>query len=392
MESVRGADGSSALTGRGRHGGDIAVRLPNPTGPYPVGVVELYLVDRGRRDPWGEIAVREVVVSVFYPAGAVRGCVVGRQLPGGAAKLFGQVMPVVRPGLPKSGVDWAGTATHAYAGAPVLDGRWPVLLYSPGGGDPRGLGTCVAEETASRGWVVVCVDHPGDAVAVEFPVGRAGRELVRTTAFRGDPRADAAVFRTMVGARVEDVRFVLRELEEFAAGRGADAAGRTVPKGLGRALDLGRVGVYGHSAGGTTAAQVMYEDRRIGAAVNWEGFLDQAPAASGQAGELLPVARYGVDRPLLLVGTDGFPKREEMARSWSAMLAHPGGRTRQRRIRHAAHWVFTDYAAMVPQLQAAGLMTAEARRRLVGAVGPEVSVPAVRRSVRAFFARWLPPR
>ncbi|WP_106978358.1 alpha/beta hydrolase, partial [Streptomyces capuensis] len=357
-------------------------------GGYSVGVAELYLVDRRRRDPWEGIAVREVVVSVFYPAGEVRGLSLARQFSPAVAGVFGEVMPLVRPGLPRVGANWAGTATHAYVGAPVLGGRWPVLVYSPGGGDPRGLGTCVAEELASWGWVVVCVDHPGDAVAVEFPGDRVGRERVRTTVFRGDPRADAGVFRTMVGARVADVRFVLDELGSFAAGRGVDAAGRAVPRGFGRALDLRRVGVYGHSAGGTAAAQAMYEDRRIGAAVNWEGFLDQAPGASGRPGELLPVARCGVDRPLLLVGTDGFAGREELGRSWSAVRAHSGGRVRQRRFADAAHWVFTDYAAMVPQLQTAGLMSAEARKGLVGSVAPEVSVPEVRRSVRRFFEGW----
>ncbi len=388
-----GGSGGKALAvgvgaGRVGRGEGLVLGLPGAGGGYSVGVAEIYLVDRRRRDPWERIAVREVMVSVFYPAGEVRGFPLARQFSSGVAGVFGQVMPLVRPGLPRVGVDWAGTATHAYVGAPVLDGRWPVLVYSPGGGDPRSLGTCVAEELASWGWVVVCVDHPGDAVAVEFPVARAGRERVRTTVFRGDPRADAGVFRTMVGARVADVRFVLDELGSFAAGRGVDAAGRAVPKGFGRALDLRRVGVYGHSAGGTAAAQAMYEDRRIGAAVNWEGFLDQAPGASGRPGELLPVARYGVDRPLLLVGTDGFPGREELRRSWSAVRAHSGGRVRQRRFADAAHWVFTDYAAMVPQLQAAGLMTDEARRRLVGSVAPDVSVPGVRRSVRGFFERW----
>ncbi|MEU2794303.1 alpha/beta hydrolase [Streptomyces sp. NPDC007100] len=299
-------------------------------------------------------------------------------------------MPWVHPELPSAGVAWGATETHSYVGAPVLGGRRPVLVYSPGGGDPSGLGVGVAEELASWGWVVVCVDHPGDAVAVEFPVGRVGREMVRRTVFVGDPRGDAALFRTVVGTRVADVSFVIDELERVVGGRQTDAAGRAVPKGLGRALDLRRVGVYGHSVGGTTAAQAMYEDRRIRAAVNWEGFLDQAPEASGRPGELLPVARYGVDRPLLLVGTDGFSGGKEMARSWAATLAHSGGRTRRQRIGDAGHWVFTDYATMVPQLQAAGLMTAEGRKKLVGAVAPEVAVPAVRRSVREFFERWLP--
>ncbi|WP_079154495.1 hypothetical protein [Streptomyces subrutilus] len=47
-------------------------------------------------------------------------------------------------------------------------------------------------------------------------------------------------------------------------------------------LRLDRVGVYGHSAGGTAAAQALHEDRRIAAAVNPEGYLDQMD------GELLP--------------------------------------------------------------------------------------------------------
>ncbi|MFJ5139945.1 hypothetical protein [Streptomyces sp. NPDC088707] len=54
------------------------------------------------------------------------------------------------------------------------------------------------------------------------------------------------------------------------------------------------------------------------------------------------------------------------------------------------HWVFTDHAALVPQLAAVGLTTAAGRAAVVGAVDPRVSVPAVRKLVRSFFARRLP--
>ncbi|WP_309505474.1 hypothetical protein [Streptomyces albus] len=122
-----------------------------------------------------------------------------------------------------------------------------------------------------------------------------------------------------------------------------------------------------------------------------EGYLNHPPQGPGQEGELYPVARFGVDRPLLLLGTDGFigqaAAKRELESSWAAMLSH--GRTRRRQIDRAAHWVFTDYASLAPQLQAAGLMTAEARRALVGAVEPAVSVPRVRHHVRSFFARHL---
>ncbi len=150
------------------------------------------------------------------------------------------------------------------------------------------------------------------------------------------------------------------------------------------------MGAYGHSAGGTAVAEAMYEDHRIGAALNMEGYLDHPPETPGSEGELFPVARYGVDRPLLLLGTDGFPHWKELERSWSAALAHPGGRTRALRIDHAAHGVFTDYASIAPQLQAAGLMTAADRDRLVGTMAPTRSVPTVRHHALSFFARHLP--
>ncbi|MFD7261592.1 hypothetical protein [Streptomyces sp. NPDC059874] len=147
--------------------------------------------------------------------------------------------------------------------------------------------------------------------------------------------------------------------------------------------------MYGHSAGGTTAAQAMHEDRRIDAAVNLEGYLDYPSDTPGREGELLPIARQGTDRPLLLFGTDGF-RDARFERSWSALLARSEGRVRRRQLDDAAHWVFTDYAATAPQLQAAGLMTAADRIHLVGAIDPARSVPSVRGHVLSFFSRHLP--
>ncbi|WP_405413669.1 alpha/beta hydrolase family protein [Streptomyces decoyicus] len=370
--------------------GEVTVRLPAPTGPHRTGVTTLHLVDRSRRDPWEPLPVREVMVTVFYPARTVRGYPVAPQMTEGAAKTVPHVDPLFHKELPTRGVNWAATRTHSHTGAPALPARRPVLLYSPGGGDPRTLGTGLAEELASHGYVVVTIDHPGDASEVEFPHRMKGRKKVRTTVLRGDPRRDPALFRSLIDTRIADTRFVLNQLEALAVGRNPDAERRPLPQGLGRALDLRRTGIYGHSAGGTTAAEAMYEDRRIVAAVNLEGFLDHPPEAPGRKGKLYPVARYGVDRPLLLLGTDGFRYQKELERSWSAMLAHPHGRTRRHQLDQATHGVFTDYASIAPQLQSAGLMTADNRNKLVGAIDPAVSVPLLRGYLLSFFARHLP--
>ncbi|MFJ4776223.1 alpha/beta fold hydrolase [Streptomyces sp. NPDC088762] len=349
------APGAASASGRSR---PPLLQLPAPTGAYPVGARVLHLVDRSRNDPWDPgIGVRELMVTVLRPAVPGSGFPWLPQLTPGAAGAFAFLAHLIHPDLPASGVDWAATLTRARDGAPPLPGRRPVLLYSPGGGDARTMGSSLAIDLASHGWTIVTVDHPGDASEVEFPDGRPERPRLRTTVL--GPDIDAATFRTMIDTRVADLRFVLD------------------------ALGLDRVGVYGHSAGGTAAAQALHEDRRIAAAVNLEGYLDRMD------GELLPVARQGTDRPLLLAGTDGF-RDARLDRSWAALLAHAGPVAR-RQLDDTHHWVFTDYAALVPQLHQAGLMTAAGRAAMVGRADPRVTVPAVRHLVRSFLSRHLLP-
>ncbi|WP_328622679.1 alpha/beta fold hydrolase [Streptomyces sp. NBC_00354] len=335
----------------------LHLRLPAPSGPYPVGGCTLHLVDPSRNDPWdSRIGVRELMVTVLRPAVPGHRSPRASQMTPDAAKSFADLAHRIHPPLPPTGVDWAATLTHARAGAEPLPGRRPVLLYSPGGGDARTMGSSLAVDLASHGWTVITVDHPGDASEVEFPDERPDRGRVRETVLTGPP--DAATFRTMTDTRVADLRFVLD------------------------ALGLDHVGAYGHSAGGTAVAQALHEDRRIAAAVNLEGYLDQMD------GELLPVARQATDRPLLLAGTDGF-RDARLDRSWAALLDH-GGPVARQQLDDTHHWVFTDYASLVPQLQQAGLMAAVGRASMTGRADPRVTVPAVRNLVRSFFARHLP--
>ncbi|MGE7439094.1 alpha/beta hydrolase [Kitasatospora sp. NPDC001175] len=377
----------SRATAAGPSSGDAVLTLPAPTGRHPVGCQPVYLVDDSRRDPWDPaIPVRELMLTVFYPTRDVTGLVPAPQLPPQAADAFGEIASLGPLRLPSAGVDWGATRSHSFAGAAALPGRRPVLVYSPGGGDPRGLGTSLAEDLASHGAVVVLVDHPGDAAAVEFPdVTTFRHELLRTTNLPPrDPRDQPPVARTMIDSRIADLHFVLDRLGQ--------AADLPLPRGLAETLDLRRVGVYGHSVGGSAVAEVMHEDRRVRAGINLEGYLDYPPAAPGAAAEPFPVVAEGADRPLLLLGSEGFNRREELDRSWSALAALSGRWVRSARVADANHWIFTDYAAMLPQLQTAGLMTAAGRDALIGTVDPSVSVPEVHHVVRRFFAWHLAAR
>ncbi|GGV12867.1 hypothetical protein GCM10010275_62360 [Streptomyces litmocidini] len=328
--------------------GTVALGLPAPTGPHRVGLRTFALTDTSRDDPW-QPGAREVMISVLYPARTVRGFPRAPQLTPAEAREFAGLAPLVHPGLPAAGVDWGAVLTHGHVNAPPLPGRRPVLLYTPGGGDSRTLGTTLAEDLASHGRVVVLVDHPGDASQVELPSG------IRWTVLRGDP--DPATFRTMIDTRVGDLRFVLDRLGDLP---------------LAPLMDLDRIGVYGHSAGGTAAVHLLASDDRVAAGVDLEGYLD-----------LDPDLVAGLDRPLLMFRTDGFEWADRLVRSWEGVPA------RRVLLTGANHWIFSDYAHLVPQLQAAGLVTAGARAALVGAGDTAAATALVRRGVRAFFDHRL---
>lgn len=128
----------------------------------------------------------------------------------------------------------------------------------------------------------------------------------------------------------------------------------------------------------------MHENPAIDAAINLEGYLDYIE------GDLLPIAAEGTRRPLLLFGTEDYQKEyPRFGRTWRAMLAKSPCRVSESTLGDASHWALTDFASMAPQLQAAGLMTAQGRNAFVGAIDPAVSVPTVRARVVAFVDRYV---
>ncbi|GGP35803.1 alpha/beta hydrolase family protein [Streptomyces melanogenes] len=354
----------------------VRMSLPEPTGPHPVGTVSVRLVDRGRRDPWdGVRPYRELMVGVRYPARSVRGYERAPQMPPAAADAYGQVSGL---DVPPGAVDWAATRSHAYTHAPVIapGRRLPVVLYSPGAGDPRTLGTTLCDELASRGYVVVMVDHTYDAQVVEFPRRRLERTVLPrefTRAQEAGPEHVVALLKKVVDVRVADTRFVLDQL-------------RHLPGPLPRLLDLDAIGMFGQSAGGFTAAQTMHDDRRIRAALNMDGVMGYSQRDDDPANPS-PVGTDGVDRPLLLMGMDG--DNHHTVASWGAAWEHSTGWHRDLTLTGSAHASFTDLQSQVPQIaRQLGLPDAFVVKN-VGAIDPVRSVAAQKAYVSAFFDRWL---
>ncbi|MEU3459286.1 Tat pathway signal protein [Streptomyces sp. NPDC006733] len=346
--------------------------LPSSTGGYQVGEVAVHLVDRSRPDPWQPgRAHRELMASVYYPTTRAAGHRAAPYMLPRAAAHFDAVTAgdYLGMNLPAGQADWAATATHAVQGAPVATGgARPVLVYSPGLGEPRTWGTTLVADLASRGYVVITVDHTWEAPEVQFPDG--------TLATMVTPTDPDAFIRTSLAVRTADTSFVLDELGRLNSGQNPDADGRRLPPGLAGALDLTRVGMFGHSLGGTAAATAMEADPRIDAGIDMDGNLTHFD------GSLMPVAEHGLTRPFLLLGKDG---PTDTGPGWQAFSARTPGWTRRLTLRGAEHASFTDAEALLPQL---GLPPATLAQD-IGTIDPATAIRTNEAYVAAYFDHWL---
>ncbi|MEU9443576.1 Tat pathway signal protein [Streptomyces sp. NPDC048304] len=348
--------------------------LPAPSGRYRVGEVDLHLVDHARPDPWhsGQ-SPRELMVSVYYPATHTAGRPAAPYMLPAAAAHFDDVTANDYLGLhvPPGRADWARTVTHVTQGAPVAagrPGRLPVVLYSPGLGEPRTWGTTPAADLASHGYAVVTVDHTYESPEVQFPDGSLATMV--------PPSDPDAFLRKALAVRVADTGFVLDQLKTLNGGRNPDAEKRPLPDRLAGALNLDEVGMFGHSMGGTAAALSMDADHRIAAGLDTDGNLTYLD------GSLMPVARHGLDRPFLLLGKDG---DTDTGPGWQAFRAHTPGWNRQLTLLGSEHASFTDAEALIPQL---GLRPSE-RTDDIGTIDPATAIRTTEAYVSAYFDHWL---
>ncbi|GAA2146206.1 lipase [Kitasatospora kazusensis] len=364
------------------------VHLPSPTGAFSVGVVPLHLVDHSRSDPWQSArAPRELMVSVFYPARGAARHPVARQMPAGAAAGFDTFAGPLNYGVPAGTAAWAETLTDAHGGAPVAPGRHPVVLYSPGAGDIRDWNTGLVQDLVSHGYIVVTIDHTYEAAAVQFPDGRVADSVLLSRFAEAQKSGTVpALLEKVLDTRVADTRFVLDQLTTLATGADPDAEHRHLPSGLGRAMDLDRIGMFGQSAGGFTAAETMYSDPRIKAGIDLDGTLGFSSEPDGS--HLSPVAHHGLDRPFLLMGSSGDGGSNHHAEpSWASFWDNSRGWHADITLDDSRHGSFTDAESLLPQL--AGRLPTGSVTGQLGTLAPSRAVATERAYVSAFFDRWL---
>ena len=219
------------------------------------------------------------------------------------------------------------TSSVAFDAPPISGaGPFPLVVYSHGSGGLRYISAYLAEALAGRGFVVVAVDHTGNTAIDDF---------AKTTL----PRKE------ILRLRPVDIR---AEIDAMAAA----SADPTDP--FAGAIDTTRVGLVGHSAGGTGVLMIAAGHDGVAAEKRVRGVV-------GLAAYVDPVSELELARlttPVMLIsGTldTTTPIKTQTERAWKRIPGDPAYRVD---LRGAGHQSFSDvcyYAKLVaakPELPA----------------------------------------
>ncbi len=236
--------------------------LPKPTGPYAVGATALRVTDKSRKEMHIETDnFRELMLQIFYPAQPS-----GKKAP----YLNPRIIEVVKADLSKM----TGTSveelsyldalkSHSFENVQVASDQqmYPILIFSPGWGTPTNLYSSLLEDLASHGFIVVGINYPYVTNPVELSDGNIVKSIERPK----DPVKKREVSKQEIKIWVQDIKFVIDELEKFN-----NYDSNSIFKNK---LDTKRIGIFGHSFGGSVAVQACKYDQRCVAGADIEGKL-----------------------------------------------------------------------------------------------------------------------
>ena len=322
--------------------GGTLLPVPKPykiTGPYQVGTTTAYMADSSRQEIYGDDpnAPREIMVQVWYPAEPTR------------ESLRSQWMPNIKSAAPAIAeyIDLPSFAlnhlkyvkANAFLDAPLIQTNetLPVLIFSHGWAGFKEQNIFQVEELASHGYVVVGINHTYGAILTVFP---DGREIPRSPDAlpSGVTQAEYDVASNiLVRQWVGDIGFVLDELATLEPNADLGVvAGK---------MNLGEVGIFGHSTGGGATAEFCATDLRCKAALTMD--LWGEPVSDD-------VIAGGLSQPIMLMHSEVWGSAKNHARVRTFVDASTG-EVLEFTIRGTTHYDFSSLPLLSPLASSIGL-------------------------------------
>ncbi|OMD53928.1 acetylhydrolase [Paenibacillus odorifer] len=256
-----------------------------PAGPHGIGTVAYHWIDSTREEKNAVAAAgakRELNVRIWYPASKDAKGTRAPYVPD--SKIYAEGHQQLL-GLPQVFFTSLGEVrTHAIEHAALSDAEamYPVIIFSHGSRGFEGQNMFQIEQLVSKGYIVAGINHTYSSMASIFSDGRVALFQDKTgSGIEPFEKTDK-----LNEVWVNDVRFVLDQLEQLAA---TDPDQRFTGR-----MDMGRVGMLGHSFGGATTVQMLLSDPRVQAGINMDGAL--------YGKRRIPTA--GISKPFLMISAD----------------------------------------------------------------------------------------
>ncbi|GHO81894.1 alpha/beta hydrolase [Ktedonobacter sp. SOSP1-85] len=332
------------------------VVLPAPTGPYAVGRTAYDWTDQARNDPLAPHVgtKRELVVWSWYPAAHVSGAQSVPYLPSKWAQASDNQLVQSSDSIQTHSIEDAPLATDAT--------RYPVLIFEPGMGKIPTQYTTLLEDLASHGYIIFAITPTYSSDTVVFPDGRVAASTSAGNLDNATSLQNAG--NQLVSVWAQDVTFVMDRLIRLNTMSGNVFT---------QHLDLTRLGVFGHSFGGATAAQVCHIDARCKASMDIDGDL---------FGDVL---QAGLHKPFMVIQHDEGACSDTDCHTFqqgiqAVLSTVPRGAGYHISIKDTEHFNFSDYAVYFSMLRAFGML---------GSIDGVRGVQITRAYVRAFFDAYL---
>jgi len=239
--------------------------IPPPSGSYSVGTRIYELTDNSRKELYsGKDEARRFMIQVWYPSEAGTSSEQARWMDEAeiyAPAVAGQI------DMPPFFLDHlALVKVPAYVDAHVAptDKKYPIILFSHGWNGFNAQNTGQALELASHGYVVVGVQHTYGAVITVFPDGTIANNNPAALPDGAPQDEYEAAAHILANQWAGDLGYAL----DFMTTMNDDPDTQFYNQ-----LDLGRVGVYGHSTGGGAAIQFCGTDPRCKALLGMDPFM-----------------------------------------------------------------------------------------------------------------------
>ena len=245
--------------------------VPKPTGDKNIGTESIELIDIDRLEWFTEDPqdLRKIMIQIWYPTDDLDG---EKELYIDYGELRIEALASqfdYSPFLFKKLID---VETNSIKKAePSTQSSFPLIIFSHGLGGNRTQNTVIIEELTSHGYVVIAIEHAYDANISIFDNGdvadyRSGINYERRNTQEITPEEFWAIRLPQLETRAEDVSYIINQLELG-----------NLPENIVNIIDLENIGVFGHSFGGATSIYSSYNDHRIDACINLDGWMVVVP-------------------------------------------------------------------------------------------------------------------